>query len=104
MKASQETWGAEIVWADTKNYSARVLHINEGEKLPYIYHKRQDITLLISQGVVQLVIEGRSKMLNPSDTYHIPHKLMHQIIAFKGDAIIIEVGTRLEDDVVIVKQ
>ena len=56
------------------------------------------------QGVVVLVIEGRNKTLNEGDTYHIPPKIMHQIIALKGDATILETGTPLEDDIVTVEK
>ena len=56
------------------------------------------------QGVVQLVVEGRNKVLNEGDTYHITPKLMHRIIALKGDATILESGTHQEDDVVLVEE
>jgi mannose-6-phosphate isomerase-like protein (cupin superfamily) len=97
-------WGLELVWADNKKYSSRVMIVSEGENLPYIYHKRQDITLFVLQGIVQLVIEGRTRVLNEGDTYHIPPKLMHKIIALKGDATILECGTPMEDDVVKVER
>ena len=97
---NKTAYGHELVWADTNMYSSKVVIVKENEKTPYIYHKRYDCTLFILQGVVLLVIEGRSKTLNEGDTYHIPPKLMHQIIALKGDATILETGTRLEDDIV----
>jgi len=97
-------WGFSVTWANTDDYSSRILIVREGEKLPYIYHKKQDITLFILQGIVQLKVEGRNKVLNEKDTYHIPPKIMHQIIALKGDATILEVGTPQEDDVVLVEK
>jgi len=97
-------WGFELTWADTDKYASRVLIVTQGESLPYIYHKKRDITLFILQGIVQLVIEGRNKILNEGDTYHIPPKLMHQIIALKGDATILETGTPFENDIVVVKK
>ena len=104
MNFDEKPWGFEMVWADAKEYSGRILIVREGEKLPYIYHKKQDITLFILQGAVQLVIEGRTKILNEKDSYHIPPKLMHRIMAMKGDATILEVGTAIQDDVVLVEQ
>ena len=101
---NKHLWGHEIIWADTKKYSGIMLVITEGEQTSYIYHKKRDKTLFILQGVVKLVIEGRSKMLQHGDTYHIPPKLMHRIIAIKGDATILEVGTPVEDDVIIVEE
>ena len=104
MDFEQKPWGHECTWAQTESYSSRIMIIREGETLPYIYHKKQDITLFVLQGIVQLVIEGRSKVLNEGDTYHIPPKLMHRIIAMKGDATILEAGTPLLDDVVVVEK
>jgi len=104
MKFNQTPWGFDITWVNNDKYSGRVLIVREGEKLPYIYHKKQDITLFILQGIVQLVVEGRNKVLNEGDTYHVPPKLMHRIIALKGDATILEAGTHQEDDVVLVEK
>jgi len=101
---NKKPWGLELTWADTDNYSSKVLIITEGESLPHIYHKRYEFTLFILQGVVRLIIEGRDKILNEGDTYHIPSKLMHRIIALKGDATILETGTKLEDDIVMVEK
>lgn len=101
---NKTAYGHELVWADTNMYSSKVVIIKENEKTPYIYHKKQDITLFILQGIVQLIIEGRNKTLNEGDIYHIPPKLMHRIIAFKGDATILETGTKLEDDIVVVEK
>ena len=104
MNFTEKPWGFDMTMADTKKYAGRILIVREGEKLEYIYHKNRDITLFILQGVVQLVVEGRNKLLNEKDSYHIAPKLMHRIIAFKGDATIIEIGTPLEDDIVLVER
>lgn len=101
---NKESWGFEMTWAANDKYASRVMIVTEGEATPYIYHKKQDITLFILQGVVVLVIEGRNKTLNEGDTYHIPPKVIHQIIALKGDATILETGTPLEDDIVKVEK
>jgi mannose-6-phosphate isomerase-like protein (cupin superfamily) len=103
-KYNNTPWGFDLTWVNNDKYSSRILIVREGEKLPYIYHKRQDITLFILQGIVQLVVEGRNKILNEGDTYHISPKLMHRIIALKGDATILESGTKVEDDIVLVEK
>lgn len=98
------SWGYELIWANTDKYSSRVLIVKENEELPYIYHKKQDITLFILQGVVKLVIEGQTKVLNEGDQVHINPKIMYRISAIKNDATILEAGTPLDDDVVIVEE
>lgn len=101
---NKNDWGFDITWVNNDKYSSRILLVREGEKLPYIYHKKYDFTLFILQGVVSLLIEGKQKILNEGDTYHIPPKLMHRIIALKGDATILEAGTSQEDDIVLVEK
>lgn len=103
-KYNNTPWGFELTWVNNDKYSSRILIVRESEQLPYIYHKKQDITLFILQGVVQLVIEGRNKVLNEGDFYHITPKIMHRIIALKGDATILEAGTPQEDDIVLVEE
>ena len=104
MEPTKQPWGFEMILADTKDYSGRMIIVLEGEKTPYIYHKKQDKTLFILQGVVQLVIEGKNKVLNEKDQYHILPKLMHRIIAIRGDATILEIGTHLDNDIVVVEE
>jgi len=104
MNHNKTSWGIEMVWANTDKYSSRVLIVKENESLPYIYHRRQDITLFILQGIIQLTVEGRVKILNEGDTYHLPPKIRFRISAMKGDATILEAGTKLEDDVVEIEK
>jgi mannose-6-phosphate isomerase-like protein (cupin superfamily) len=97
-------WGFESNIINTELYGSKVLIVLEGESLPYIYHKKRDKTLFILQGVVKLVIEGRTKILNEQDIYRIRPMIKHRLIALGGDVTIIEVGTKIEDDVVIVEE
>ena len=101
---NKHIWGHEIIWANTKKYSSLMMVITEGEQTPYIYHKKRDKTLFILQGIVKLIVEGRNKMLQSGDKYHIPPKLMHRMVALEGDATILEVGTPIEDDIIIVEE
>jgi len=93
-------WGVQMTWANTKDYSGSVYIIKEGEQTPFGYYKSRDITILVLQGVVNLVLENRTKMLLEKDTYHINPQIMYQLVAVKGDATILEVGTRITSDFV----
>ena len=101
---SKFRWGSEMVWADTKLYSARTYVINEGEQTSYVYHKKRDKTIFILNGTAQLIIEGKSKILVAGETFHIQPKIMHRIVAIKQELTMLEVGTQLEDDIVIVEE
>lgn len=101
---SKEMWGVSVVWASTNEYSSRVLYIEENQSLPHLYHKRQDITLFVLEGRVLLLVEGKKKVLEKGDTYHLPPLVMHKVSAFQGEAIILEAGTKIEDDIVFVER
>jgi len=103
MNYNKTAWGNECIWADTKDYSGRIIIIKEGEKTSFGYHKSRDKTILVLQGIVNLVIENKTKLLSEKDTYHINAHIMHQIVAIKGDATILEVGTKLINDFIEVR-
>lgn len=97
-------WGSEVIYADTKQYAARMFVVTEGQQTEQLYHKKRDKTIFILQGVVQLTVEGKNRILNAGEKYHLPPKLVHKIVAMQGDAVILEVGTPMEDDIVIVEE
>lgn len=98
---AQYPWGYQLLWADTKEYSAYMYVIQEGNQTPYVYHKNRDKTIFVLQGTVQLIEEGKSRMLNPGESYHIPPKLMHRIVAIKGDVTVLDAGTPVEEDDIV---
>ena len=99
----QFVWGFEMLWADTQQYSAHMIVIKDNEKTPYIYHKKRDKTIFVLHGPVMLVEEGKNRMLNEGEKYHIAPMIMHRFVAIKGAVTILEVGTPIEDDIVTVE-
>jgi len=104
MNYDKKPWGYELVWANTEAYSGRVLIIKQGDSTNFLYHKTRDKTIFVLQGIVNLILESRTKLLNEGEQYHIPAKVMHQLVAVKGDATILESGTKLLDDVIEIKR
>ena len=105
MKSKLKTlWGFEGVVVSTDLYSSKIIVVNQGEQTPYVYHKKQDKTLYVLQGTANLKVEGTNKMLNEGERYHIIPKMMYKIHAIKGDVTVLEVGTKLVDDIVEVEE
>jgi len=96
-------WGHEIVWADAEKYSGCMLVIKEGERTPYIYHKIRDKTYFVLEGSISFTIEGKASILEAGERIHIPPKIMHRMHALKTDATVLEVGTEIVNDVVVVE-
>lgn len=80
-----------------------LLVIKEGERTPYIYHKRRDKTWAVLQGVIQYTVEGKTRLVGEGEVLHISPKIMHRATAIKGDATVIETGTKILNDIVVVE-
>ena len=39
MKKIDKPWGHEIIWAETKDYIGKIIHINPGHRLSLQYHE-----------------------------------------------------------------
>jgi mannose-6-phosphate isomerase-like protein (cupin superfamily) len=100
----EHDWGWEFIWANTEKYYSRILIIKEGEVLPLSYHKKQDKTILVLQGIVRLEVGGSSRILNEKEAYRIYPRVIYGLSAIKGDATILESGTAFEHDVVEVSR
>lgn len=104
MHQSNKKWGLEITWADTDKYSGRIIILNPHEQTHYSYHNKQDITIFVLQGKLNLTIEGNSKILAQGESYHIRPKIMYRMAAFQDTTTILEAGTKIVDDVIVVEQ
>lgn len=103
MEIKKHLWGQEIICAKRDKYSSRVLVIKEGERTPYYYHKVRDKTIFVLQGIVQAKIEGKNTLLDEGSKIHIPARVMHGFVAVRGDATILDTGTELVEDEVIIE-
>lgn len=101
-------WGFELIWAKTSNYVGKILHIKSHHKLSRQFHEEKEETLHLLSG--QLILElGATdnlfvKTVDPGETFHLPPKTIHRMIAVT-DCVLLEVSTtqlsdvvRLEDD------
>lgn len=96
-------WGTEIIWVNRDQYSGCILVIKEGQRTPYIYHKTRDKTYFLLEGTLNVTIEGKTQLVEAGKEIHIAPKIMHRLHAIKSDATVLEVGTKILDDVVMVE-
>ncbi len=100
----EKPWGYELIWAKTKDYVGKVLHVNKGHKLSLQYHQKKEETIFLSSGKLIFVFENEKGVLEeillaPGEAHHIPPGKKHRMIAAE-DCDIFEVSTPLLDDVV----
>lgn len=102
---TDKPWGYEILWAHTDDYVGKVLFIKHGHKLSLQYHEKKEETLYVQDGTLTLQV-GPTKQdlefvdLEPGDSYHIQPRLIHRMIANKGDVKLFEVSTSHLKDIV----
>ena len=100
----EKPWGHELIWAKTKDYVGKILHIKRGHKLSLQYHREKEETIFLSTGKMILLFEGEDGrmeevQLNPGEAHHIPVGRKHRMIAVE-DCDVFEVSTPQLDDVV----
>jgi len=100
----EKPWGYELIWAKTKDYVGKVLHINKGHRLSLQYHRTKEETLYLQTGIMTLMFEDQDGTMievtmKPGDAHHIPVGRKHRMIAVE-DCDVFEVSTPQLDDVV----
>lgn len=100
----EKPWGHELIWARTKDYVGKILHIKAGHQLSLQFHREKEETILVWRGKMNFIFEeedGRLQEipLNEGQAHHIPPGRRHRMIAVE-DCDVFEVSTPQLDDVV----
>lgn len=100
----EKPWGYELIWAQTKDYVGKILHIKKGHKLSLQYHEVKEETILVASGKMNFVFENDQGVLEEilmvaGEAHHIPTGKKHRMIAVE-DCDIFEVSTPHLADVV----
>lgn len=100
----EKPWGHELIWARTKDYVGKILHINKGHRLSLQYHEIKEETIIVGSGRMMLQIENAQGQMEDvelvaGEAHHIPVGKKHRMIALE-DCDVYEVSTPHLDDVV----
>jgi len=106
MRRIEKPWGYEIIWAETKDYIGKVLHINAGHRLSKQYHETKEETVYVIKGVLYNYDENDEiQKFMPGQSFHVNPHQVHRFGAIETPVEIVEVSTphlsdvvRLEDD------
>ena len=106
MRRVEKPWGHEIIWAETKDYVGKLLHIKKGHRLSKQYHEVKEETLYVIKGVLYNEDENDKIIkVNVGECFHVNVGQIHRFGAVENDVEVIEVSTphlsdvvRLEDD------
>lgn len=97
-------WGHEVVFAITKDYVGKVIHIKANHQLSLQFHKVKEKTLYLQSGELRLLMENPSGEMKEylckvGQSFHVPPNRKHRIIA-QQDSVVFEVSTPYLDDIV----
>jgi mannose-6-phosphate isomerase-like protein (cupin superfamily) len=106
-KKTDKPWGYEVLWAQTKDYVAKLMQIRAGHRMSLQYHEKKEETLYVMSGLL-IVWESEDDekyaVLKPGDIYHVKPSQIHRFGAdAAGDTMLMEVSTNFLDDVFRIK-
>ena len=98
----EKPWGYELIWAETRQYVGKILHVNAGESLSLQYHETKDETIFLLSGSM-LFQAGPSAdelvdyRMQEGERFHVTPGTVHRMVA-QTDVDILEASTpHLED-------
>jgi mannose-6-phosphate isomerase len=99
MKIVDKPWGREEWLVLNDKYCLKRLYLNKEGKTSLQYHDNKKETLIVEEGLCDLIINGERILLKNNHPYTVNPKDVHRLIAYK-DTVILEVSTPEVDDVI----
>ena len=104
IKIIEKPWGHEKIWAQTKKYVGKILHIKSGNRLSLQFHNVKEETILVISGKLYVECDdsdnASSIIVEEGCSFHVSPGQIHRFCAREGDVTVIEVSTPELDDVV----
>jgi len=107
MKVVEKPWGFELIWAQTEDYVAKILHIEPKQRLSLQYHEKKEETVYVLEGTLLNYTDSESPPMKiaSGQSFHVKPNQVHRFGAGKELVRLVEVSTphlsdvvRLEDD------
>tara|TARA_R110001606_G_scaffold349905_1_gene499900 strand:+ start:1648 stop:2010 length:363 start_codon:yes stop_codon:yes gene_type:complete len=106
-KKINKPWGHEIIWAETKDYVGKILHIDSGHRLSLQYHEKKEETIYVLSGQLALwdsESEDSYIILGEGASYHVHPGQIHRFGSIEDNTsnrptILIEVSTPYLEDI-----
>jgi len=99
-----KNWGYELWITNNEKYCGKILHILAGKRFSWHFHLIKDETFYVHKGRVRLLYgynedigQASELILGPDSSFHVPPRLIHQIIALE-DSDVFEFSTEHFDE------
>lgn len=104
IKITYKPWGKEELLVLNDKYCIKKIYVDKENRLSLQYHEIKKETMILESGLCDLLLNGKSILMEIGKPYTIQPKDVHRLIAHT-DTIILEVSTpevqdiiRIEDD------
>lgn len=104
-KVVPKGWGFELWIVNKPEYCGKLLHIDEGKRCSWHFHKLKDETFYIQSGVMEITYgyepdrsDAQVATLGPGDSFYVPIGLIHQMRAIGGPLEFFEFSTEHFDE------
>jgi len=100
----EKPWGYELIWAHTREYVGKILHVNAQEALSLQYHEVKDETIFLLSGEMKFwagpsMEELEEIALGSGEAFRVRPGTIHRMQAIT-DCDILEASTSHLEDVV----
>ena len=99
VKIVPKGWGEERWLVNIPSYCAKILKLNAGLRLSWHYHEIKEETFIVLSGECYVIYgtdprieQANTLLLTEGSRFHIPRRLIHQLLAIT-DCEILEVST-----------
>ena len=99
VKIVPKGWGEEGWLVNIPSYCAKILKLNAGLRLSWHYHEIKEETFIVLSGECYVIYgtdprieQANTLLLTEGSRFHIPRRLIHQLLAIT-DCEILEVST-----------
>ena len=101
----EKPWGYEVLWAKTKDYVAKVMHVNSGHRMSLQYHEKKEETIYVMAGKLRIWNSDDDDNyvdLECGSIYHVPPGKVHRFGSEteKYGTMLMEVSTNHLEDVI----
>ena len=80
MKIVEKPWGFELIWAQTDDYVAKILHIEPKQRLSLQYHEKKEETVYVLEGTLLNYTDSESPPMKiaSGQSFHVKPNQVHR--------------------------
>jgi len=79
LEKSDRPWGRYEVLQEASNYKVKSIHVIAGQRLSYQRHQKRSEHWYITQGTVEVTLDGKISPISPGSVIEVPQGVLHRV-------------------------